>query len=103
MDFGILLLLVLALTGFGWIHREFGRARRDRAAMVAELERIASALGQPARTQPMIRCTKCGTFYGLGHSGCPACGKAKPEDATPIPIRVSAIDPERQTAPPSAA
>jgi hypothetical protein len=93
--------VVVLLVGFGWLSREIARLRRGQQIAEEELQRITSALGLPPRSQPMIRCPKCATFYAPDLTGCPSCGRAKPSGAVPELVRAAAIDPVTLTAPSS--
>jgi hypothetical protein len=95
VDIGLLVLLVV---GFSWLAREIARVQRGQRIVEKELERIASALDLPARTQPMIRCPKCASLYVPDLTGCPRCGRAKSPDATLVQVSAAAIDPVSLTA-----
>jgi hypothetical protein len=73
-----------------WAVRSLGRIRRDQLALFQELDRVATALGVPPRRQPMVPCPRCGTCYAPDLTGCPRCGRAKPKNATPVSVHVSA-------------
>lgn len=96
MDIALLILLV---GGFSWLAREIARVERGQRILEKELERIASALGLPPRSQSVIRCPKCATLYAPDLTGCPRCGKAKPPNATLVQVSATEIDPVSLTAP----
>jgi len=96
-----LVVLILAIAAASWLARQLSSIRADQRAMFEELDRIASALGLPPRQRLMIRCSRCHNFFAPELTGCPACGRAKPSNASVTPIPWSAVDPETLTAPAS--
>ena len=65
------------------IVKTLAQLRRDQAALVREVERIGQFLGVPVQRQLMIVCTHCGTQYQPDLTGCPHCGRAKPDHVQP--------------------
>jgi hypothetical protein len=97
-----IVLLGLLIAACSWVAHQLSSIRADQRTTFEELARIVSALGLPPRQRPMIRCSRCRTFFAPELTGCPSCGKAKPPNAGVVSVPSAAVDPETLTAPASA-
>ena len=81
---------IALVVSFIWALRTLGRIRRDQLALFRELDRVAKELGVPPRQQPMVSCPGCRTRYTPELTGCPRCGRVKPESVTLVLVDVPA-------------